>query len=296
MTNMQAKQEFGGSWTENKLARVQRYLHRYMVILRKYPSLVPIYVDAFAGTGYRTEPSKSATGQLPLVQLAESDKEFLNGSARNALEVDPKFGRYIFVELSKRRVEELQGLATTFPDLASRIDIVRQDANAFLQSWCKQTDWRSHRAVVFLDPYGMQVEWSTIQCLAQTEAVDLWYLFPLSAVNRLLTRAARPRQSWIECLNRIYGSPDWLAAFYHKQRVTDLFGTREVEVKDTNFSRIAEFTMNRLKTAFPAVAPNPLVLLSENKSPLFLLCFAAASRQASTQKAALNIASHILKM
>ena len=35
-------------------------------------------------------------------------------------------------------------------------------------------DWSSHRAVLFLDPYGMQVEWTTIEAIARTGAIDLW--------------------------------------------------------------------------------------------------------------------------
>jgi three-Cys-motif partner protein len=42
-------------------------------------------------------------------------------------------------------------------------------------------DWRSHRAVLFLDPYGMQVEWQTIEAIAKTAAIDLWLLFPKEA-------------------------------------------------------------------------------------------------------------------
>ncbi|WP_375494674.1 hypothetical protein [uncultured Nostoc sp.] len=40
-------------------------------------------------------------------------------------------------------------------------------------------NWRSNRAVLFLDPFGMQIPWSTIEAIAHTEAIDLWYLFPL---------------------------------------------------------------------------------------------------------------------
>jgi three-Cys-motif partner protein len=272
------------------------YLQAYMKILKNYPALTPIYVDAFAGTGYRSGSSKPIAGQLPFVQFEQSEQAFLKGSARIALEIVPSFGKYIFVELNGKHAAELQTIKLAMPDLADRMSIVREDANEFLQRWCAETDWKSHRAVVFLDPYGTQVEWPTIQCLARTEAVDLWYLFPLSAVNRLLTNAGKPRPSWVERLNHIYGCPNWVDAFYPKRKVADLFGDRVVETKDADFSSISDFTVSRLKSEFPAVAANPRILLNDRRSPLFLLCFAAASRKASTQRAALNIASHILKM
>jgi three-Cys-motif partner protein len=51
MTNDQM-QLFGGSWTEQKLAILAEYLSRYNTALKKQ-RFTRIYVDAFAGTGYR---------------------------------------------------------------------------------------------------------------------------------------------------------------------------------------------------------------------------------------------------
>jgi three-Cys-motif partner protein len=275
---------------------VQSYLEAYMKILRKHPNLIPVYVDAFAGTGYRDRSSGDDGDQLPLIEFEPAESQFVEGSTARALGIEHPFSRYVFVERSKRRVVELEELKHKFEHLKERVDIIPDDANTFLQNWCANEDWATHRAVVFLDPFGMQVEWPTIQCLAKTEAVDLWYLFPLSAVNRLLTNTGVPRPSWVDRLNRIYGSPDWIDAFYPKRKVSDLFGDRVVETKRADFSSIADFTVSRLRMEFPVVAPNPRVLMNDKRSPLFLLCFAAASRKASTQRAALRIASHILKM
>ena len=41
---------------------------------------------------------------------------------------------------------------------------------------------------MFLDPYGTQVSWDTIKLIADTRAIDLWILFPIGAVNRLMNR------------------------------------------------------------------------------------------------------------
>ena len=46
------------------------------------------------------------------------------------------------------------------------------NANLEIQNLCNK-DWRSRRAVLFLDPYGMQVEWKTIEAIAATKAIDL---------------------------------------------------------------------------------------------------------------------------
>ena len=47
---------FGGPWTEEKLARLKKYLHAYMTIFSRNPRAAyfkAIYADAFAGTGFR---------------------------------------------------------------------------------------------------------------------------------------------------------------------------------------------------------------------------------------------------
>ena len=57
-----------------------------------------------------------------------------------------------------------------------------------------------NRAVVFLDPYGAQVDWSTIRDIGETKTIDLWVLFPLGqAVNRMSTRH-EPNPAWTKRL------------------------------------------------------------------------------------------------
>lgn len=289
-------QRFGGPWTDEKLRCVQDYLRQYMVILKDYPKYATTYVDAFAGTGFREQPAAADASQLPILEFTDDDVGFLKGSAYMALEIERKFDHYIFVERSPRHAGELAKLKESFDDIAPRIDIEKADANTFLLRWCSETDWDRNRAVVFLDPYGMQVEWKTVECMARTKGIDLWYLFPLSAVNRLLTRDGRPSEEWSLRLTTILGTNEWKEAFYSTRRTATLFGDETAEVKDTDFDRITEFFQNRLRSTFPKVAPNPRVLRNGVNSPLFLLCFAVASPYPSVQRAALNIASYILKM
>jgi three-Cys-motif partner protein len=137
---------------------------------------------------------------------------------------------------------------------------------------------RSQRAVVFLDPYGMQVEWSTLEVLAATKAVDLWVLFPLGqGVNRLLTRQAPPAGAWASRLTTIFGTDEWREAFYQPSGQGHLFDDETHNEKSATFESIARFFLARLDTVFERVAPNPLVLKNSKNNPIFLLCFAAAN-------------------
>lgn len=287
---MTIQHQFGGDWTRQKLDVLRKYLDAYTTIFTSNPKAQyfhTVYVDAFAGTGYRTlaEPSEA-----PLfTELSEPDPQaFLQGSARIALELEKPFGEYLFIEKQADHVAELERLREAFPD--RRIRIEQGDANHVLRAWIQRTDWRRTRAVVFLDPYGMQVEWSLIKAIADTRAIDLWLLFPLGiAVNRLLTKEAPPPRAWEEKLTRFFGTDAWRDRFY--QRQTDIFGNR-VETKLANAASIKQFFIERLATIFAKVAPNPLVLTNSNRNPLYLFCFAAGNPKGAST--ALKIAQHIL--
>jgi three-Cys-motif partner protein len=281
-----AKHVFGGDWTTDKLERVRKYLCAYTKIFKKNPRatyFTTIYVDAFAGTGERVESADDTDAQ-----------SLQKGSARIALEVDPPFDRYVFIEKRAKRVKELETLRRDFPDKAKAIQVERADANEFLKQWCQGTDWQRHRAVVFLDPYGMQVDWATIEAIAATQAIDLWLLFPLGvAVNRLLTKNEPPPKEWSDALTRIFGTKEWEQAFYPKKRELTLYGEEESQRKQATFDAIGKFLLARLKSVFAQVAPNPLQMVNSRGVPIYLLCFAAGNPKGSAT--AVKIAKDILK-
>lgn len=292
---MTTPHQFGGKWTVEKLERVRKYLCAYTTIFNKNPKaqkLHTIYVDAFAGTGYRTHDRNSDMN--PPLFSDEETQAFLKGSARIALEVEPPFKEYIFIERDPDYAKKLFSLRDEFLPRRGKINIINSDANAYLQKWVRSTNWRMTRAVVFLDPYGMSVEWKTIQALGQTRSVDLWILFPLGvAVNRLLTRAGPPSGTWAEALTRIFGTDEWKDVFYKKEKQLTLFGEEETYQKQADFKTIGEFFNARLKTVFADVAPNPLPLTNSRNNPLYLLCFAAANPRGAP--IAIKIARDILK-
>ena len=291
--------QFGGPWTEEKLSRLRKYLHAYMKIFapgKRGAYYRPIYVDAFAGTGFRKDPSPQDEVRDTLFNDVASDADadaLRKGSAQVALETTPSFAEYVFIEHAPAHVQELNRLRSRFPLLAQRIRVVREDANEYLREWCATTDWSKTRAVVFLDPYGMQVEWATITAMGRTQGIDLWILFPLGVgVNRLLLKGGPPRGPWADRLTRIFGTEAWQNAFYRQSGQQGLFGGQPDTVKDTDFKQIARFWVDCLRTVFPEVAPKPLPLRKSRNVPIYLLSFAAANPKGG--KTAVKIAQDIL--
>jgi len=149
--------------------------------------------------------------------------------------------------------------------------------------------------VLFLDPYGMQVEWPTIEAIAKTKAIDLWLLFPLGiGVSRLLTRSGEIPKGWRTRLDKLLGTTTWYDEFYKVEHKADLFGNDEERVVKATNETIARYFNNRLKTIFPenGVA-EPGVLRNSSNNPLYLLCFAAGNDKGAP--IAVKIANHILK-
>lgn len=283
-----AKQSFGGDWTEKKLASVRQYLVAYTTALSKQ-RFKTAYIDAFAGTGYRTS---SATEEPESLLFPEMDN-FLDGSARIALQVEPRFHKYIFIEKDPDRFAELEKLKAEFPQLAVDILLQNTEANSYLKGLCQGPSWRNHRAVLFLDPFGMQITWDTIEAIAKTQAIDLWLLFPLGvAVNRILTKSGRISPTWRAKLDAMFGATDWYDAFYQTTKRQSLFGEEEVTEKIGNFDSISSYFVNRLKTVFAGVADHPLPLYNSRKNPIFMLCFAVGNPKG--KDIALRIARHIL--
>jgi len=153
---------FGGEWTDQKLEMLGQYLSRYTTALKSQPFEL-VYIDAFAGTGYREAKIEEPDGAPLFEELAADETQrFLDGSARIALRTMPEFHKYVFVEKSASQFARLQELTAEFPKLAQRICLVQENCNDYLQRMCRQWDRRGRRAVFFLDPFGMQVDWDTV--------------------------------------------------------------------------------------------------------------------------------------
>jgi len=277
---MDTEEAFGGKWTAAKLECVRKYLSAYTTIMSKQSYRVA-YIDAFAGSGYWTEKKEDDASQLAFPELLKSDSSgYRDGSARIALATEPRFDKYLLIETQAERADRLEALGAEFPDRASDIQVTRSDANAYLLDLCENRRWDGHRAVLFLDPYGMQVDWSTVQAIARTKAIDMWYLFPLGvAVNRLLRRDAQISSSIRKRLDMLFGTGAWFDAFYHVQERLTLDGPEMCIVKTGTFDSISCFVNARLADVFAGVAPRPLALCNSTNVPIYLLCFAAANER-----------------
>ena len=204
---MATSQKFGGNWTEEKLNIFTSYLDAYLIALQNQ-KFKKIYIDAFAGTG---EIETSDGGQ------------FLVGSAKRALASEKKFDHYYFIEADSQKAGELQDMINSeFPQMRRIVTIYCGDANDKLAEIISNVDWRYNRGLLFLDPYATQVNWATLENVAQTKSIDVWYLFPFFALERMLPKNGKYAK-WENCIDRLLGDSGWRKEFYKKDPQMTLF-------------------------------------------------------------------------
>lgn len=174
-----------------------------------------------------------------------------------ALDIPIPFSRYVFIERELARVSELERLREEY---GSRrwIEVRQGRAGEELGELLKSDLVRpGHRAVVFLDPFGMQVSWCTVARLAATRQVEVMINFPLGmSIQRALPRDAVLSAGWRETHDRFFGSPDWHGQVYHEH--TDLLGSKTEKRRDAG-QRLLEWYRERLKVAFGHVSPARLI-------------------------------------
>lgn len=284
---MATSQKFGGNWTEKKLNIFTSYLDAYLIALQNQ-KFKKIYIDAFAGTG---EIETSDGGQ------------FLVGSAKRALASEKKFDHYYFIEADSQKAGELQNMINSeFPQMRRIVTIYCGDANDKLAEIISNVDWRYNRGLLFLDPYATQVNWAMLENVAQTKSIDVWYLFPFSALERMLPKNGK-YDRWENCIDRLLGDSGWREEFYKKDPQMTLFDNfseseqcdSERMIKDANPDHIKKYILSRLEKIFPCVSKEAQIFRNSKNSPMFLFCFAVSNESPKAQRLALRIANYILE-
>jgi three-Cys-motif partner protein len=272
--------QFGGNWTEQKIEMVVAYAQAYLIIMNKYPMLKPLYFDGFAGSG-------------DIYKDDEIDLDIIKGTAIRILEInEPKsFDIYYFVEKDELNKKELvKTIKNSFPDKITHV--VSEDCNKKLISmamYLKRN--KNYRVLAFIDPYGMSVDWASIEALKGL-GIDLWILVPTGmGINRLLKNDGKISDAWIEKLKRFLGlsKEEILNHFYKEAKRITLFGEETVFEKEKNaIQKAGILYSDRLKTVFTFVSES---FVMKNSTNSIMYHFMMATNNAT----ALKIANDVIK-
>jgi hypothetical protein len=267
-------------WTQDKLGVLQKYLGFYTQALKAQPFEL-VYIDAFAGTGRCR------------IKTGRGQSETIDGSATIALNCAPAFSRYHFIEKKPKHVLELRALLATHAN-GGRAMLEPGRAEDALPGILGRYNWRRTRGVLFLDPYGLQCTWQTLERIRETAALDVFFLVSLSGLYR---QAAVDEKAIDEGkaarLTAFLGTDAWRTALYTNEQF-DFFDGSTV-TRYPGYQDILRFTTERLRSLFPRVE-EPLLLRQGNGkgAPLFALYFAVANPHRAAVDLAGRVARNIL--
>ncbi|MDR6945287.1 three-Cys-motif partner protein TcmP [Mucilaginibacter pocheonensis] len=270
--------QFGGNWTEAKMEIVVKYAKAYLTIMNKQTWVKTLYFDGFAGSGHIE---------------ADEEKDAIKGTALRILEIDdPKpFDIYYFVEKNKKNKESLEAvIKENYP--SKRAPVIQEDCNIKLMHMAKfLKENKPFRALAFIDPYGMSVNWESIEHLKGL-GIDLWILVPTGVgVNRLLKNDKNIPEAWLKKLEMFLGLErnEILKHFYSDKTINTLFGDETSVNKDVEIiQKIGNLYSQRLKTIFEFVSDSFVMRNSTNSIMYHFM-------MATNNKTALALANDIIK-
>jgi len=272
------KLEAIGLWTEIKLKIIQEYAAAYTTILKeKSWCRSYAYIDAFAGGGEF---------------VSKEDRErFIPGSPLNALNIQNKFTEYYFIDIDPQKIERLKELTADRPE-ASTIHFYVGDANIKVtQDIMPNFQYNSFkRALCILDPYGLDIEWQTIESIGKAKTMDVFLNFPLMDINRnaalKILEASNPEEG--ARLTKIWGDNSWKDLAYVEQQA--MFSTPVLIKKGEGNEILKRGFRERLRAvAGFSFVPEPILMRNRVGGQLYFLFFA------SHQPVAQNIAEAILR-
>jgi three-Cys-motif partner protein len=285
---------WGGEWTEEKLQTFEKYVRAYLNVMKANRDRFGwelIYLDAFAGSGSRGSDENDSEPRLSDLGISENDLAVYRGSAERILgmPIIRGFDFYYFVESDKQAKKELEDRLRKIS--GDKKLIFRDDANKeLLKLSDAMKEKKTRRALVLVDPFGMQVEWQSIESMRGCN-VDLWILIPSGVViNRLLDKKGELKRT--ERLKSFFGleEDEIRDRFYKSETDHTLFGESVTVSKlPQSVKKITELYKERLRTVFKFVVDKPLELT--NSKNLVIYSFACASNV----EIAIKIASQIIK-
>jgi len=132
---------------------------------------------------------------------------------------------------------------------------------------------------MFLDPFGNQVGWNSLEAIAATEAIDLWYLFPAGiGVNRQISASGDFDANKASSLDFILGTSDWREKFIAKVQHENLWGElEETCFKQATVDSVTRYMIDRMKLIFKGAVLDEWLPLGRGGSHWYSLLFACAN-------------------
>jgi three-Cys-motif partner protein len=260
-TKKKQRTVWGGKWTEHKLNAFEKYVNAYLTIMNKHRDKNRwklIYFDAFAGSGsgYSKQKAFDSRPFPESLGIEEADLTVYKGAAERVVCIKQRgFDYYYFIETDEKSRNELEKkLNALNHDNKLKLIFRGSDANEQIDIMAKAMKKEKKLfALTLLDPFGMQVDWSSIKKLEGTNT-DLWILIPSGVIiNRLMDK--NRKLTHIEKLTSFFGmSKEEIRNYFYKEiNINGLFGVEaEIRKIEEPIARITELYIQGLRNLFSA--------------------------------------------
>ena len=257
-----------GSWSEIKIEIVRKYAEAYSTVLAKH-RLRYSYIDGFRPGEHR----RKHTGEQVM------------GTPLEVLSVQPRFHDYYFVDSRAEKIAHLRKQIGERNDVHTYVG----DTNTILPRdvfpRIAYADYR--RGLCLLDPYGLDLDWTTIEAAGTARSIEIFLNFPTADMQRNVFwrnhQDVDPRD--IARMDRFWGDDSWRDIVYVVGR--DLFGP--VEIKSEMAFIVEAFRQRLRAVAGFKYVPSPIAMRNDQGAIVYYLFFASQNETGA------KIANDILK-
>lgn len=190
-----------GKWVKEKLFFVKRYIDTFEVAMRKKSWRRRIYIDLFSGPGK--------------CKIRRS-QQFILGSPLLSLQTQYPFTDYFFVDLKQKNIDTLRKRCNVSSIPKDALHFLVGDANLQVQiiaEYITDVDEKFIKGqlpcinLAFLDPEGLELDWTTVETLARMKRMDLiihYSQFGLTRNFEIFCNSSNENRA-----DKFFGSKEW---------------------------------------------------------------------------------------
>lgn len=220
------------SHTKGKLVYLGKYLPALTKILRsKVPNRPRYYIDFFSGPG----------------KCVDSYGKICDGSPLIAIKTKPPFTHYVFVDTNEKYCDSLRKRLEGYPN----VSVKQGDCNDVVSDVLLMMNTYDP-CFVFLDPFGLELEWKTVEKLSKKDRIDLLINFPVGAVCRSMNRSGATH-TVTNCL----GTAKW-------KKFRESGRSLRIRLRDLYMEKMQQFFEHT----------SPKLVYNQNNVPLYYLIYA----------------------
>jgi three-Cys-motif partner protein len=219
-----------GDYAKDKLKILEAYVRMFIVSMRPQNWRAINYIDLQAGPGKN---------------LFSPSSDVMLGSPLIALTAEHHFDNYWFVELNDKEYQALSKRISVSPRSANA-HVLQGDCNIVVDNIVKRIeaidkpfikDTHPSLNLAFLDPEGIELEWETVEKLANMKRMDLIINFSTSGFTRNVGQMFNTDEE--TKIDKFFGTDEWRKE-YEKVADKDNSHVRRVMI-DFYKKRLSQF-------------------------------------------------------